>query len=123
MTTMMRATMLVIVFTMCMEACAEQSRPSPAVLADMGLDGLEILSDQEATAIRGFGFDSGSHLAGFESYQLSKTEFQEHVAEFRARIKSHTFKGAARFKGSIEDFGKHVQKFHEKVTHFKHKIH
>jgi hypothetical protein len=89
----------------------------------MGLAGLQILSDREASAIRGLGFEPGSHLAGFESYQLSKTEFQEHVAEFRARIEIHTFAGAARFKNSIENFHEHVTKFHDKVSHFKHKIH
>jgi hypothetical protein len=120
---MMRAIMLVIVLTMSAGARAEQTMPNPSVLADMGLRGLHVLSDHEASAIRGFGFEPGSHLAGFEGYQLSKIEFQEHVAEFRERIKHHTFRGAARFKGSIEDFGKQVQKFHDKVAHFKHKVH
>jgi hypothetical protein len=119
----MRATTLLIVLTMSVTARAEQGVPSSTVLSDMGLAGLQILSDREASAIRGFGFEPGSHLAGFEHYQLSKTEFKERVAKFRERIKNHSFKGSARFKDSIEDFHDRVRKFHDKVAHFKHKIH
>jgi hypothetical protein len=122
-TTMMRATTLLIVLLISVAARAEQGAPSSTVLSDMGLADLQILTDREASAIRGFGFDPGSHLAGFEHYQLSKTEFKERVAEFRDRIKNHTFKGAVRFKDSIDDFHDHVRKFHDKVAHFKHKIH
>ena len=120
---MTRAAALMIILTMYAAARAESETPSTTVLADMGLTGLQILSDREASAIRGLGFEPGPHLAGFESYQLSKAKFKEHVAEFRERIKNHTFAGKARFKNSIEKFHKHVKKLHDKVKHFKHKIH
>jgi hypothetical protein len=120
---MTRAAALMIVLSMYSATRAEQGAPSSTVLADMGLAGLQILSDREASAIRGHGFEPGSHLAGFESYQLSKFEFQEHVAEFRDRIKHHTFAGAVRFKTSIDGFHGHVTKFHDKVSRFKLKIH
>jgi hypothetical protein len=120
---MTRAATLMIVLTMYVTARAEQGMPSKAVLADMRLSGLQILSDHEASAIRGHGFEPGSHLAGFQHYQQSKAKFKEHVAEFRERIKNHTFAGKARFKNSIEKFHKHVKKLHDKVKHFKHKIH
>ncbi len=120
---MTRAAALMIVLTIYSAARAELGTPSSTVLADMGLAGLQILSDREATAIRGHGFEPGSHLAGFENYQLSKVEFQEHVAEFRDRIKNHTFAGTVRFKNSIDDFHEHVTKFHDKVSRFKLKIH
>jgi hypothetical protein len=35
------------------QAQADQGRPSAATLADMGLAGIDVLSDQEAMAVRG----------------------------------------------------------------------
>jgi hypothetical protein len=89
----------------------------------MGLARLQILSDREASTIRGRGFEPGSQLAGFESYQQSKAEFKDHVADFRERIKEHTFAGTATFKKSKENFQKHVKKFRDAVCDFKHKVH
>jgi hypothetical protein len=120
---MTRVASLILVVAMCVTTHAGQETPSNAVLAEMGLSGLVILSDREASVIRGLGFEPGSHLAGFESYQQSKADFKETVAEFRERIKHHTFAGTAGFKKSQENFHRHVQRFHEAVKEFKHKIH
>src|SRR5262245_31268761 len=98
---MTRAAALMIVLTMYAAARAESGTPSTTVLADMGITGMQILSDHEAATIRGHGFEPGSQLAGFEHYQQSKAAFKGHVAEFRKRIKNHTFPGNTRFKNSI----------------------
>jgi hypothetical protein len=120
---MMRVATLLIVFVTSAAVQAEQAAPSPQVLADMGLAGLQVLTDAQAAAIRGRGFEPGSQLDGFEHYQQSKIEFKERVAEFRHRIKHHTFAGKEGFQESIVIFHHHVKKFHEAVKAFKHKIH
>ena len=38
-------------------SCAEQGLPAAATLGDMGLSGLQVISDDEALDIRGFGYD------------------------------------------------------------------
>ena len=120
---MTRVAALMIVVLSFAVVQAEQTSPSAAVLADMGLADLQILSDGEASAIRGRGFEPGSHLAGFESYELSKLEFQARVGEFRERIKSRSHKGAPGFASSKQRFEGHVTKFHDAVQIFRHKTH
>jgi hypothetical protein len=120
---MTRIGALAIVFVMCAAAQADQRAPSVQVLAEMGLAGLQTISDSEALAIRGRGFDPSTALAGFESYEQSKVEFQTRVAEFRARIENHSFRGAARFANSKENFRKHVTSFQGAANRFKQKIH
>jgi hypothetical protein len=120
---MTRAAVLLMVFIASATAQAAESMPSTAVLAEMGLGKLQVLSDREASVIRGRGFEPGSQLAGFESYQQSIADFKEHVADFRERIKGHTFAGTERFKKSKDNFQKHVTKFRDAVCDFKHKVH
>ena len=120
---MTRLAAFMILITTYAAARAEQGTPSTTVLADMGLAQLQLLSDTDALAIRGRGFEPGSHLVGFEHFQQSKAEFHEHVADFRDRIDGHTFAGAAGFKEAKRDFHKHVKKFHDAVRDFRHKIH
>jgi hypothetical protein len=97
--------------------------PSRETLAEMGLTDLRPLSDEEAASVRGMGFDPGSQLAGFASYEQSKAAFHERVGEFRSRLQSHSYRGAADFTASQLDYHRQVQSFHDAVGQFRHKIH
>ncbi len=47
---------------LCQSALANDGRPSRDTLADMGLGGLVVISDDDALAIRGLGFKGGSSV-------------------------------------------------------------
>ena len=59
-------------------SCAEQGLPEASTLGDMGLSGLQVISDDEALDIRGFGYDPwhgyGRH-AKHQSKHRSATAF------------------------------------------------
>ena len=94
---------------------AAEGVPSQHVLAQMGLGGLQVMSDVDASAVRGSGFDPGDFLNGFEHYRQSIDNFHERVADFQDRIDDHVFKGKAGFEKSKENFHKHVMKFRRAV--------
>jgi hypothetical protein len=47
---------------MCQSAAANDGRPSRDTLADMGLSGLVVMSDDDAMAVRGMGYKGGSSV-------------------------------------------------------------
>lgn len=67
-------------------AFGAQGAPSEQVLADMGLSGLQILSDSEASAIRGAGFD------GFDTYRHSIKLYHKTVKAFHKQVKKFDHK-------------------------------
>ena len=75
---------------------AEQGIPSKQTLADIGLGSLRIISDTEAQAIRGAGFNPAKLLSGFAHYEQSKLEFQQRVQAFQVRIDSRYSKALHR---------------------------
>jgi hypothetical protein len=107
-------TAIAIILAISATSHAAEGVPSQQVLAQMGLGGLQVMSDVDASAVRGSGFDA-SDLDGFEHYRQSIVNFREHVADFQDRIDGHVFKGKARFEKSKENFHKHVMKFHQAV--------
>jgi hypothetical protein len=100
----------------CVTAQAEQGRPNQQTLADMGLGSLRVISDVEAQAIRGAGFNPAEFLNGFAHYEQSKAEFRARVKAFQDRIDAHFFKNTASFQ-------KHKAEFQSRVVKFRSKIH
>jgi hypothetical protein len=47
---------------LCQQAMANDGRPSRDTLADMGLSGMVVMSDDDAMAVRGMGFKGGSSV-------------------------------------------------------------
>jgi len=63
--------------------------PSKQALADMGLAGMQVMSDEEATSVRGMGFDGASQFhAAFADFQKQVTAFEKQVQDFRHDIES-----------------------------------
>ena len=124
---MRRVVALAMVVGMSGSIQAAEGVPAQNVLADMGLAGMTIMTDAEASAIRGSGFKP-TDLNGFADYQQSINEFHEHVADFRervaafqGRIERHIHKGKDGLKKSKENFHKNMKKFHRGTKKFRHK--
>jgi hypothetical protein len=49
-----------VVISMCVASQASAAAPSKSALADMGLAGLEVMSDSESMSVRGFGYSGTS---------------------------------------------------------------
>jgi hypothetical protein len=58
--------------------------PSRQVLAEMGLSGMQILSDDQAANIRGTGFVGWE---GFDLFKHSLRDFQKQVWQFKKQVK------------------------------------
>jgi hypothetical protein len=98
----MRIAIAVIGATMAFQALhvqADEGLPSQAVIAEMGLSGMQIMSDREAYQIRGSGFvsDWGGkriHLVRISVFKLKLLVYklERHIKEFEIHFhfpKSH----------------------------------
>ena len=77
------------------EARADEGLPSEELLAEMGLSDIQVISDNEASTIRGTGYSwSGAYRYRQGIYKLHKwaRKFHKHARQFHRRIsKKHTF--------------------------------
>jgi len=69
---------------------ADEGLPSQAVIAEMGLSGMQVLSDSEAYEIRGSGFvwgwgKSNFHHSAFK-FRLWVFKFHKHIKEFHRSL-------------------------------------
>lgn len=78
-------------------AFGAEGAPSKQVLADMGLSGMQVLSDDEAANIRGAGFVG---LEGFHMYKQGIHNYQKQVKHFHKQVK--------RFQHKIEKLVHHT---------------
>ncbi len=78
------------------QAQAESGLPSQELLSQMGLSGIQVMTDAEAAQVRGSGFSRGGH--------------------------GHHFKGVHRLHKSIRKFHIWVKKFHKHVKKFRHRV-
>ena len=106
---------LLITLVLSATARADLGAPSKQTLADMGLGSLQVISDAEAQAIRGAGFNPAKLLSGFAHYEQSKLEFRQRVQEFQERFDGRIFKGAASFQQHNANFQTNVNQFRAKV--------
>jgi hypothetical protein len=93
-----------IVFGLVLAAAARggEGIPSRQVLADMGLGGLKILSDDEAASVRGMGFvgiGGGADLFkdSLRNYEKQVKQFHKEVNKFQWAIEKHL----QRWPGSV----------------------
>jgi hypothetical protein len=100
------AVAIVIGLALSASAFGVEAKPSEQVLAEMGLSGLQILSDSDAMAVRGAGFD------GFATLHSSIKMFHRSVKEFHKAKKD--------FHKQVKDFHKMVKKFDRKISKMKH---
>lgn len=84
-------------------SCAAQAQaetvglPSQEMLSQMGLSGIQVMTDQEASQVRGSGFSWGGHS------HLSKSIYRLH-------------KSVRKFHIWVKKFNRHVKKFHHRVS-------
>ena len=100
------------------DAHARQGVPSQAVLAEMGLSGMQVLSDDEALAIRGSGFSGGVGTA--YHYRQSIYKLHKWVYDFHKRTKhfhKNVWRGYGGSKGHHSKHGKGHHSKHRKTTH------
>jgi hypothetical protein len=77
----MRATAVILLgLAFCSTAIANSQVPSQEALADVGLLGMQILSDEEAASVRGMGFDG-------VSFRDFKNDFFQGVRSIRRDIR------------------------------------
>ena len=93
-------------------AQAQHGLPSQAMLTDMGLSGMQILSDEEAMTIRGSGFRGGVGTAYHFHHSIHKfhkwvEHFHKWVHQFQKRTKHFHHHFDLR-----HDFGKKHISFH-----------
>src|SRR5262245_20692465 len=65
-------------------AFASDGVPSKQVLTEMGLSGMQIMSDDEAANVRGSGFIG---LDGFDMFQDALRDFRQQVKDFHKQVK------------------------------------
>jgi hypothetical protein len=92
----MRIAIAVIGATMAFQALyvqADEGLPSQAVIAEMGLSGMQIMSDSEAYQIRGSGFvsdwaGSSIHISRRSVFKLKVLvfKFKRHIWEFKTHF-------------------------------------
>jgi hypothetical protein len=105
------------VFALSTAAQAEHDLPSDQALADMGLSGLRVLSDQEGLAIRGFGNGPKDREPTEKMlwYQQGLTDLRTHVAEFKGRLAGRNSNNAGRFSDNKSNFRNRVSAFRGKI--------
>ena len=87
------------------QAEAQQGLPSEAMLAEMGLSGIQIVSDEEASTIRGSGYSWGG---GAYRYRQGIYKFHKWVYKFHRWVR---------------DFHRHTKRLHHRVVKKHHGLH
>ena len=105
------------VFALSTAAQAEHDLPSDQALADMGLSGLRVLSDQEGLAIRGFGNGPKDREPTEKMlwYQQGITDLRTHVAEFKTRFADRSSPKADWYHQATSNYRDSVSSFRSKI--------
>ena len=99
--------------TVVAESSAAANAPSRQVLAEMGLADLDILSDAQASTIRGAGFwpDKIPVSPKMIWYKMGITNHREHVDQFKQRVSGRTSTKEIWYRKETMQFRSNVAKF------------
>lgn len=78
-----------LIFAFANTAFAADGVPSRKVLADMGLSGMQVMSDDEAASVRGMGFVGWD---GFDMFQDALKDYRHQVKHFEKIVKKFDHK-------------------------------